>query len=306
MVKTIAVPDAWEDDWEAQADRAATEPPAPEPAPAPLSKKERIARHAELNRKIWQAAEEPDNGAPLQYLSQQPAPPLAQQFKAPMTLLSRKPVLAKRNPVTGGMASMTLDDSDDEDKKPQETIEEIRARQQREREERQRRYDEARAKIFGDSGAASGNSKPGSGRNSGTSTPGTTTPPRPGGERRGRGRGRGGHRGGDRNSRPHDRGESGDYQRLKENTHQGGASLQKPSQNIHQGGASLRDEVREKQLYDPDFSSKPGFSFEKRSAPSTPGRSTPRNDEQVIRAPRGPDGSGRGGFGFVKRGARES
>ncbi len=33
------------------------------------------------------------------------------------------------------------------------------------------------------------------------------------------------------------------------------------------------------------------------------GRSTtPRQDEQPVRAPRGPDGSGRGGFGFSRRG----
>jgi hypothetical protein len=50
------VPDAWEDDWESQADKAVTNPPAPEPAPAPLSKRERLAQHAELNRKIWEAA----------------------------------------------------------------------------------------------------------------------------------------------------------------------------------------------------------------------------------------------------------
>ncbi|KAK6083071.1 hypothetical protein SCUP234_03899 [Seiridium cupressi] len=295
MVKKTQIPDAWEDDdWETQADRAAAEPPAPVPAPAPLSKKERIAQHAELNKKIWQAAEEPDNGAPLQYLSQQPTPPLAQPFKAPMTVLARKPMLAKRDPVTGGMANMTLDDSDEEDKKPQETPEEIRARQQREREEKQRRYDEVRAKIFGESGAAGINSKAGSGRSSGATTPGTTTPPRSSGERRGRGRGRGGFRGNDRNAR-HDRVESGDFHNPKEY-----------KEHNYSGGASLRDEGREKELYDPNFSPRPGSTLEKRTSATASGRSTPRSDEQVIRTPRGPDGSGRGGFGFSRRGARES
>lgn len=51
------VPDAWDEDWETQADRAAQaeekEPPA---AQAPKSKAERWAEHRELNRQIWEAA----------------------------------------------------------------------------------------------------------------------------------------------------------------------------------------------------------------------------------------------------------
>ena len=53
------IPDAWEDDdWEAQADRAAaggTQDQSGEPAPR-LTKAERRAQHAELNRKIWESA----------------------------------------------------------------------------------------------------------------------------------------------------------------------------------------------------------------------------------------------------------
>jgi hypothetical protein len=201
-------------------------------------------------------------------------------------------MLAKRDPITGAMANVTLaDDSDEEDKKPQETPEEIRARHQREREEKQRRYDEVRAKIFGDGGSGgSSNSKGGSGRSSGATTPGTTTPPRPGGERRGRGRGRAGFRGGDRNSR-HDRAESGDCQRIKEGTQSG---------SLH-----LREDGRERELYDPNVSPRLASTIEKRKTTSTSGRSTPRSDEQAIRAPRGPDGTGRGGFGFARRGTKE-
>ena len=62
MVKKAAskVPDAWEDDdWETQADRAAAEgtkdEEPEEPAPR-LTKAERRAQHAELNRKIWESA----------------------------------------------------------------------------------------------------------------------------------------------------------------------------------------------------------------------------------------------------------
>jgi len=60
LSKKTPVPDAWDDDWEIQADRAAAAEPEPvpsEPAQAQqLSKKERLARHAEDNRKLWEIA----------------------------------------------------------------------------------------------------------------------------------------------------------------------------------------------------------------------------------------------------------
>ena len=76
---------------------------------------------------------------------------------------SRKPIIAKRDPVTG-MSRLGLDDDAENDggaaKEPKLTPEEIRARQKRERDEKQRRYDEARAKIFGESNPSSGASSP--------------------------------------------------------------------------------------------------------------------------------------------------
>ncbi|KAL1306861.1 hypothetical protein AAFC00_005512 [Neodothiora populina] len=51
----------------------------------------------------------------------------------------------------------------------------------------------------------------------------------------------------------------------------------------------------QKQLFDPAYTSKP--------ASQSP-RPRPPREEQPIRAPRGPDGSGRGGFGFAPRGGR--
>lgn len=49
------VPDAWDDDWEAQADGGA---PLEEPAqePVALTRTERLARHEEAQRKLWEAA----------------------------------------------------------------------------------------------------------------------------------------------------------------------------------------------------------------------------------------------------------
>lgn len=61
-----------------------------------------------------------------------------------------------------------------------------------------------------------------------------------------------------------------------------------------------------KELFDPNYTPKPSsVTIQKRgNEASSSGRSTPRADEQVIRAPKGPDGSGRGGFGFANRGGK--
>lgn len=208
----------------------------------------------------------------INYLAATTSVPLATPFKPAVKLLSRKPAprkIAKKDPVTGMEQLMLMDEEEEqENEKPQETAEEIRTRQQRELEEKQRRYDEARAKIFGESNPSSGQS-----------TPGNITPPQSGDSRhnhRGRGgrsRGRG-YRQDDQNRRP---------------------------QNNPPPGT--------RELYDPSCSPKPGFNQQKRDGDASPQRisrsETPREEDQIIRAPRGPDGSGRGGFNFSRRGARE-
>jgi hypothetical protein len=59
MSKKAAIPDAWDDDWEAQADKAdaaaAAESIKPEKE-LKVSKAERLAKHAETNKKIWESA----------------------------------------------------------------------------------------------------------------------------------------------------------------------------------------------------------------------------------------------------------
>lgn len=57
MVRKNNVPDAWDDDWEAQADKLEEEK-EPEP-PVPMTKAERLAKHAEANKKIWESASVP-------------------------------------------------------------------------------------------------------------------------------------------------------------------------------------------------------------------------------------------------------
>ncbi|KAI1133555.1 hypothetical protein F5Y10DRAFT_1104 [Nemania abortiva] len=284
--KRIAVPDAWDDeDWEAKADRAAAVPD-PEPDAEPqvaMTKAQRLAQHAESNRKIWQSAEAPPE--PFHFLAARPEPPLATEFKPAVKVLSRKPapkVITKRDPITGELSQLKLEDEDsgDEKNKVQLSPEEIRAKQQREREEKQRRYEEVRAKIFGTTPAASGSGN-GSNPSSGTSTPGNATPPRSSADGRGpRGRGRGRGGGGNGGHRHND--SRGDM-----------SGSQRPGS---QSGPNGRE------LYDPNYSPRPSFQLEKRGG-GTPvsGRSTPRDDDQIIRSPRGPDGNSRG---FAKRGAK--
>ncbi|KAI1154838.1 hypothetical protein F4825DRAFT_130735 [Nemania diffusa] len=281
------VPDAWDDDdWEVKADRVtAADTELDEPPQVSMTKAQRLAQHAESNRKLWQSAETPPE--PFHFLAARPEPPLATEFKPAVKVLSRKPapkMITKRDPLTGEVSQLKLDDgdSDDEKSKVQLSPEQIRAKQQREREEKQRRYEEVRAKIFGTAPASSGSGN-GSNPSSGTSTPGNATPPRPADGRgpRGRGRGRGGGTSG--GHRPNDsRGDT--------------SGAQRP---VSQSGPNSRE------LYDPGYSPKPSFQLERRGGGATPlsGRSTPRDEDQVIRSPRGPDGNSRG---FTKRGAKAS
>ncbi|KAK4150744.1 hypothetical protein C8A00DRAFT_36641 [Chaetomidium leptoderma] len=283
MGKGNKIPDAWDDDdWELQADRAAKEDPSElEPQQeAPMTRAERLAKHAAEQRELWESAETPKD-QPFLPPTTTNTPPLATPFKPALKVLSRKPapkIVARRDPVTG-LEQLTLqDDEDDEaEQKKQETPEEMRKRQQQEREEKQRRYDEARAKIFGDSNPSSGQSSPRTG-----------TPPLGGGgaegrqSHRGRGRGRGGGRGRDQDN-------NGRQERRQ----------QPPNNPQAAGGGGTRE------LFDPGYAPKPGFNLQKRgdaSAQAGNKSSIPREEDQIIRAPRGPDGSGRGGFGFARRG----
>ncbi|KND95125.1 hypothetical protein TOPH_00156, partial [Tolypocladium ophioglossoides CBS 100239] len=271
MKKAVAtVPDAWEDDWETQADTAAQQDAQQQTAQAPLTKTERLTQHVETNRRIWESADSPQT---FHYLEANSNVPLTSSFKPQVKVLSRKPVIAKKDPVTG-MSQLTVDDADDEDKKEvQLTPEEMRAKQKRDREEKQRRYDEARAKIFGESAPSSRGS-----------SPGTVTPPRSDSRHSAQGRGRG----------------RGGGQRSSFDT----SSRQQPDmrRQNNQNGPT-------RELYDPSCSFRPDSTAQRRGAQgdsSTAGPPPRDEPQQPIRAPRGPDGSGRGGMGFTRRGAKES
>ncbi|KAF2638038.1 hypothetical protein P280DRAFT_88850 [Massarina eburnea CBS 473.64] len=153
-----AVADAWDDDWESQADKQDES----EKEPPKLTKAQRRAQHAEFNRQIWESAENPE---PLLFLEARNTVPVPSTFKPTMKVLARKPPqLLSRNDAAG-------DDEDSEEerrKKNEADFEERKARAQKERAEKERRYAEAREKIFGspaasDESRASSPHKPGRG-----------------------------------------------------------------------------------------------------------------------------------------------
>ncbi|KAM0252102.1 hypothetical protein ACHAQJ_007899 [Trichoderma viride] len=285
MSRAGGVPNAWDDDdWEAQADRSESKDrQLPQAAPQPnLSRQERMQQHAEANRKLWESA---DSKETFHYVEAAGGGvPLTTSFKPQVKVLSRKPVIAKKDPITG-LAQLSLDDDDSRPPEVQMTPDEIRAKQKRDREEKQRRYDEARAKIFGESAPSSRGSSPGTG---------TVTPPRTDGRGSHRGRGRG--RGASYNN-------SG-YNYSNSNVSSEGSSQQFEPRRLANQPSGRRE------LFDPSSSPKPDSirrgGREGSSSDSSMRGQAGRDEHQAIRSPRGPDGSGRGGFGFAQRGNRET
>lgn len=88
-----------------------------------------------------------------------------------------------------------------------------------------------------------------------------------------------------------------------------GSNGEGKSRGRSKGGRDTRPsssvDSRTRQLYDPSYTVKPDSVYvqRKEALTSASERSTPI-EEQVIRNPRGPDGSGRGGFGFASRGGK--
>ncbi|KAJ5190843.1 uncharacterized protein N7498_009828 [Penicillium cinerascens] len=270
MSANAEIPNAWEDDWESQADILATKPTT-EPEKkisSKVTKAQRRAQQAEFNRQLWAEAETPQTFHFVETRSE--VVPLKQDIKPAVTLLSRRPQIATRQSpaggvdgVSAGLVQLGLDgeegDSDDESKPREPTPEERQAMALKNREEKQRKYEEARERLFGSPSATT----------SGTSSPGSTTPPRQNSSADGRGKGKG------RSGR--------DYQKRDSSAASNKSRhLYDPSTSARSNGPQLQRRERQ------------GDS-EKQPAP-----------QQPTRNPRGPDGSGRGGFGFGNRGARTS
>lgn len=161
---------------------------------------------------------------------------------------------------------------DEEEIKARElSLAERQAQAARDREEKQRKYEERRQELFGTSATSTNSSSPQVNNKSGTSTPSSITPPgsRSSTPNRGRG-GRGGRR--------------------------GPAGL---NTNINSRTQSRGSQHRE--LYDPSHMTKPESGYNQRrenGIPSPVGGARPA-EIHPIRTPRGPDGTGRGGFGFA-------
>ncbi|KAJ5388333.1 hypothetical protein N7509_010874 [Penicillium cosmopolitanum] len=270
-------PDAWEEDWESQADKLADQPtpPSEKKVSSKVTKAQRRAQQAEFNRQLWAEAETPQT---FHFVEARSEVPLKQDFKPPVTLLSRRPQIATRNSASSGgidraaagLGQLGLDDEDsDEDtnKRAEPTLEERQAIALKNREEKQRKYEEVRERLFGSPSA----------NTSGNSSPGSTTPPRQSqSEGRGKGKGRGGSGG-------------REYREKRD--------------------SSTASSTKSKHLFDPSTSAKPNGSSQQRRERQPGNQNSPdkqNTPQQPLRNPRGPDGSGRGGFGFANRGARAS
>ncbi|KAF9887764.1 hypothetical protein FE257_009570 [Aspergillus nanangensis] len=184
--------DAWEEDWEEQADKLAADPTPPPPekkVSSKVTKAQKRAQQLEFNRQLWAEAESPQT---FHYLESRDDVPLKQDLKPTVTLLSRNPQTSRQSSsavdrAAAGVSRLGLnadDDDSDEDSRPaQPTAEERQAIALRNREEKQRKYEEVRERLFGTPSATT----------SGASSPRSATPPKQY-EGRGKGRSRGGGR----------------------------------------------------------------------------------------------------------------
>ncbi|KAI9679112.1 MAG: hypothetical protein M1829_001782 [Trizodia sp. TS-e1964] len=251
-----AFPDAWDDDWENQADKTVQSPQNNEPIK--VSKAERMAKHAELNKKLWESADQSGSFDFLETTRQEI--PLKTEFKPAMKVLSRKPapkVVSQNDPITG-MARLQLEDDDDDDeengarKAGQLSPKQMQLKAQRDREEKQRRYEEVRQRLFGSPDASSPERIPSPKLNSSSAD-----------ARAGKGRGKG------RGSRAHS------------------SSAKQAADAVGLPAADTR------RLYDPGYTVKPDSRYAQKRAVEglESGQPVPALPPQVIRMPRGPDGN---------------
>jgi len=253
---------AWDDDWVNVADKSATKPPGPAPK---LSKAERRAQHVEQQKQLWDSAENPSRKI---WLETQGVVPLREEFRPQVTLLSRKPpptIIARRDPAAETANADDDPDSEDEARKKREAEFEERTRKAKlEREEKQRRYAEARERIMGS--VATTPSSPSA--NSRENSHGRDRE-----SRRGRGRG------------AHSSYNSAEFHRRSQP--ESPAEMAGPAPTLAGSG--------EQALFDPEDMGRRLTS--RRETPTSYGR-----DDNPLRQPRGPEHSGRGGFGFAPRG----
>ncbi|KAG9942579.1 hypothetical protein KCU85_g9180, partial [Aureobasidium melanogenum] len=138
------MPDAWDDDWDKVADSSAKSAPV-QPA-VKLSRAERKAQHQEMNKQLWDAAEQPERSY---FLESKGAAPLNSDFKPQVKLLTRRPTPQ----IANRMAGLNLEDEDDSEEEERKRQEASLAERQRkaaeERKEKERKYAEVRERLFG-------------------------------------------------------------------------------------------------------------------------------------------------------------
>ncbi|KAI9808678.1 MAG: hypothetical protein M1825_003830 [Sarcosagium campestre] len=272
MSKVSNIPDAWDDDWETIVDKIEERPGTVDGEKE--TKAERLARHARLNKKLWDSAESEER---FHFLEARNEPPLKSDFKPSLKVLSRKPATTSRVDPTTRLAQLGINDYDEDDADAAQKVtlsaEEIRRKTQLDREEKQRRYEEARQRILGKASAAPpANTSPSSSNmlctgvniiTSRSSSSNETQSASTRGSGRGRGRFSASPRSGSGASTPAQSGET-------------------------------------KQLFDPNYDRKTESLHIKSRELTLEAQSSSRESPQrPIRAPRGPEHSGRGGFGFT-------
>jgi hypothetical protein len=275
----MATPDAWDDDWETAADVSNKKPGISHTQPhskyilqnpTATPQKPPSSKITKAQRRARQA----EFNRQLWEEAEGPREPnyfLETRGVVPKADFKPPPRLLSRKapPVAPDEVNGNASSDEAEEKKP--TVEEQRALAVKEREEKQRKYEERRLELFG----SASTTKAGSGASSPAETPPGSRSATPN-----RSRGRGGGGGGGRKGDPSRPLSSTSFLSLK------------PSSIA----PALSPGKRE--LYDPNYAPKPEInskSSESREIVVEP-----------IRSPRGPDGSGRGGFGFAPRGGKSA
>ncbi|KAL8926480.1 MAG: hypothetical protein Q9172_001783 [Xanthocarpia lactea] len=269
------MPDAWDDDWVQKADTP-TAPTESAPKPAKVSKAERRAKQAEFNRQLWEDAYENCFNRSMSLLTSFFRGAQNQEFflnsRTEVPLKSEfKPAMQvlSRKPAkpasTSNLASGLGQLSVDDEDDDEEDEAKTKTLTAEERQlKAQKEREEKQKKYDVARERILGNNSAVAGKSSGN-----ITPPR--------GKVNGSSRGPNRNK-----------------TAAEGRNL--TSSPTRAGSA--------RQLYDPNYTAKPDSAYvQKDNTPNGSGRSTPI-EQQPIRNPRGPDGSGRGGFGFAPRGGK--
>ena len=206
---------------------------------------------------------------PTYFVASRSDVPLQSGFKPNVTVLSRKPtptVISKKDPVSGIEQLKIQDDEDEENN--QTNLKPLTVEERALKAQKEREEKQRKYDEARERLFGSSVAPPG------TTPPRSTTPVKGSGTDKSKGRGRGGE-----------------------------GKDSKDSRDGRPSSSSLSG--KSKQLFDPNSTPKPDSIYQQRKeAASNAG--TPSLEDQIIRQPRGPDGSGRDGFGFTERAGQKS